>query len=136
MIRESNLNFSYHDAFNRKLKKQNFSKLALGSLVFKMILSRKKRKNKQLPKEGRRCIFIKSEAMNEDLGGIMNLSLSISSVTGCWCGLRKYVLLISEALLFAKTILTYFISLISFHTPWKQKTSGFAMFAGGIERDR
>ena len=34
-------------------------------------------------------------------------------------------------------LLTYFMPLVSFYTPWKhQKTSGFLMFSGGIERDQ
>ena len=35
-----------------------------------------------------------------------------------------------------KTILTYFIPLIFFWTPWKQKTMVFLMFFGVIERDQ
>ena len=32
--------------------------------------------------------------------------------------------------------LTHFMPRVSFYTPWKQqKTSGFLMFSGGIERD-
>ena len=35
-----------------------------------------------------------------------------------------------------KWALTHFMSLVCFYTPWKrQKTSGFLMFSGGIERD-
>ena len=34
-------------------------------------------------------------------------------------------------------LLTYFMQLVSFYTPWKhQKTRGFLMFAGGVERDK
>ena len=33
--------------------------------------------------------------------------------------------------------LAHFMPLISFYTPWKnQKTKGFLIFSGGIERDR
>ena len=32
-------------------------------------------------------------------------------------------------------ILTHFMSLIFFNTPGKQKTRGFLIFSGGIERD-
>ena len=33
--------------------------------------------------------------------------------------------------------LTHFMRLVSFYTPWKhQKTKGFLMFSGGLERDR
>ena len=32
--------------------------------------------------------------------------------------------------------LTHFMPLISFDTPWKQKTRGFLMFSGGIKRDQ
>ena len=33
--------------------------------------------------------------------------------------------------------LTHFMPLVSFYTAWKhQKTSGFLMFSGGIERDQ
>ena len=33
--------------------------------------------------------------------------------------------------------LTYFIPLVSFYTPWKhQKTSGFLIFSGDIEREQ
>ena len=36
----------------------------------------------------------------------------------------------------SKTLLTHFMPLISFDTPWKyQKTKGFMMFSGGIKRD-
>ena len=31
--------------------------------------------------------------------------------------------------------LTHFMPLVSFCTPWKQKTWGFIMFSAGIERD-
>ena len=34
-------------------------------------------------------------------------------------------------------ILTHFMQLVSFSTPWKhKKTFGFLMFSGGIERDQ
>ena len=33
-------------------------------------------------------------------------------------------------------ILTHFMPLISFYTPWKQKISGFLMVVGGIEKDQ
>ena len=35
-----------------------------------------------------------------------------------------------------KGLLTHFMPQVSFNTPWKhQKTFGFLMFSGGIERD-
>ena len=38
---------------------------------------------------------------------------------------------------YAGKVLTHFMPVISFYTPWKhQKTSGFLMFLGGIERDQ
>ena len=34
-------------------------------------------------------------------------------------------------------LLTYFMQLVSFYNPWKhQKTRGFLMFTGGVERDK
>ena len=34
-------------------------------------------------------------------------------------------------------ILTHFMQLVSFYTPWKhEETSGFLIFSGGIERDQ
>ena len=55
----------------------------------------------------------------------------------------KFEKQIVEILLFRKSwIITFlhsidFMPLVSFDTPWKyQKTSGFRMFSGGIERDQ
>ena len=39
--------------------------------------------------------------------------------------------------LFRSICVTHFIPLVSFYTPWKhQKTRGFLMFSGGLERDQ
>ena len=38
---------------------------------------------------------------------------------------------------FRSPVLTHFMSLVSFNTPWKhQKTSSFLMFSGGIQKDQ